>query len=82
MTPRQRIDAWTTFDFTARYTLPQGALGPVGGTVVGLAALNVFNKQPPFVDDSALFGVRTFSFDPDNADPSGRRLALTLSKRW
>lgn len=42
---------------------------------LSLNAVNILDQRPPFVDTE-------FGYDGANADPIGRRLSLTISKRW
>jgi len=37
--------------------------------------INLFNKQPPFVDQA-------IGYDPANADPRGRILGIEIAKAW
>jgi hypothetical protein len=49
------------------------------GVSLSLTVLNALNRNPPFVDAAGLFNV---NYDPSNASPLGRFLALTVNKKW
>jgi iron complex outermembrane recepter protein len=74
------IASWTTVDLNATINADayiQGAGWK--GVSLSLTALNALNRNPPFVDASSLFGA---NFDPTNASPLGRFVALTVKKKW
>lgn len=77
-----KIGSWTTIDLNLNYDL--GGLGGVfDGMQVGLAAVNVADEKPPFVDGgTAVSDSLPDPYDVANATVIGRTLALTLSKRW
>lgn len=74
-----RVASWTTADLVLGYTLPPAA-GPLSGIRVALSATNLFDRDPPYVQNNN--GLYTVGFDPDLADPSGRVLALQIVKTW
>lgn len=45
-----------------------------------LSGINIFNEDPPSVASIPNFGV--FGFDPTNASPRGRFLAIELTKAF
>ncbi len=50
------------------------------GVSLSLIVLNVLNRDPPYVMNStALYPV---NYDPTNANPLGRFVALALRKKW
>jgi outer membrane receptor protein involved in Fe transport len=74
------VASWTTVDLNA--TLNAGAYlqaRAFNGVSLSLTALNAFNRNPPFVDAASLFHV---NYDPSNASPLGRSVALTVKKKW
>jgi len=74
------IASWTTVDLNATINADayiQGAGWK--GVSLSLTALNALNRNPPFVDAASLFHV---NFDPSNASPLGRFVALTVKKKW
>lgn len=70
------ISAWTTGDLQVRWA-PQDQEGPLAGLSLALTVQNLLDEDPPFHDSA--FGV---GYDPANADPIGRFVALQLTKRW
>jgi iron complex outermembrane receptor protein len=74
------IASWTTVDLNATINADayiQGAGWK--GVSLSLTALNALNRNPPFVDAASLFGA---NFDPSNASPLGRFIALTVKRKW
>lgn len=71
----RRIEDWNTADALASWS-PEGE-GPARGLQVNLVVRNLFNEAPPFYDAASGLG-----FDPGQADPLGRLVALQLTKRW
>jgi len=76
--PNRPVGAWTTWDLVVAYKASQldDLIG--GNTTVSLRGLNVFNKQPPFLNNNVSF----VGFDPENADLLGRRVSLRLEHEW
>lgn len=72
----QRMKPLTTADLQVRWS-PSARSGPWRGTVVALTVQNVFDQDPPFYDAPQIVG-----FDAANYDPSGRVVALQLTKAW
>jgi outer membrane receptor protein involved in Fe transport len=84
-TPRQPIDAWTTGDLYFSYDANEASIGWMRGLRVSLSIQNVTNEQPPYVlipPEFLLPGVNPLPFDPTNASPLGRFIAVQVSKRW
>jgi iron complex outermembrane recepter protein len=77
-TPPRRIDSWTTIDMQLRYDIPDDANRWLRGTRIELNASNVFNKDPPFLNNQ-IVGI---GYDQENANPYGRVLSLQLRKNW
>jgi outer membrane receptor protein involved in Fe transport len=74
------VASWTTVDLNA--TIDADAYFQSAGwhgVSLSLIALNALNRDPPFVDAAGLFRV---NYDPSNASPLGRFLALTIKKKW
>lgn len=69
------VASFTTFDLTARYAFAD-RLPWLKGTTLFLAANNVLDKAPPYIN---YFG---FNFDPTNASALGRYLSLSVTKAW
>jgi iron complex outermembrane recepter protein len=86
VTPRQPIDAWTTGNLYFSYDTNEGvATGWMRGVRISLSIQNVTNEEPPYVQIPAEFllpEVNPVPFDPTNASPLGRFIALQVSKHW
>jgi outer membrane receptor protein involved in Fe transport len=74
----QQVDSWTTFDLQIVYGF--GDQGPGRGWSLSLGATNLFDRDPPRT--AYFLGPFSAGFDPDNASPHGRVVALTVSKSW
>lgn len=70
------IAAYAPLDLQARWA-PEAEAGPLAGLSATLTLSNVFDEDPPFYDSPLGVG-----YDPANADPLGRTIALSLAKRW
>jgi outer membrane receptor protein involved in Fe transport len=71
-----RVAGQTTLDLQGLWTSPaQG--GAWRGVSVSLSVQNLFDKNPPFYDSPVGVG-----YDPANYEPSGRVVALQLTKAW
>jgi iron complex outermembrane receptor protein len=71
------IGSWTTIDATASYDLGASSAAWLKGTSVSLRVLNLFDRDPPFVDNPVGIG-----YDPENADLMGRFVSLRIRKQW
>jgi outer membrane receptor protein involved in Fe transport len=59
-----------------RFRLLDKTIG--GNTTLSLRGLNVFNQQPPFLDNA----IGAVGYDPENADLLGRRVSLSIEHEW
>lgn len=75
--PARKIDSWTTVDLQFAFRLDVGDESLLSKTVFALNAQNLFDEDPPFVNDAAGIG-----FDPDNANVRGRFVSLQVRKSW
>ena len=76
--PGRRIGSYTTVDLSMRYDLAQNTRSILlSGLEAQLAISNLLDEDPPFANNPA--GV---AYDPENADPRGRFIALQLTKQW
>lgn len=75
--PERRIDSWTTVDLQVSYDTAERFGDWLDHTTVSLSGLNVFDEDPPFVNNRVGVG-----YDPNNADPLGRFIALQVKKGW
>lgn len=73
--PSRAVDAWTTIDLHLgwRFGPPDSGRGPE----LSLSVVNAFDEDPPFVNNAAGVG-----YDPSNADPLGRFVAVELRTRF
>jgi iron complex outermembrane receptor protein len=71
--PSRDVDSWTTVDLNAGLR-DDGERGWLARTRVNLGVINVFNRQPPFVD---LLG-----YDAASASLLGRMVSLQIVKGW
>jgi len=76
-----RIASWTTFDLHLAYEFEPADHAFLHGLSVALNIQNFFNRAPPFVAAPAFINGNT-GYDPNNADPLGRFVALTVTKKW
>lgn len=76
--PNRPVSSWMTWDLVLRYTLRPFDLPQGGETTVSLRGQNVFNKQPPFLNNS----YSAIGYDPENGDLLGRRVSLAIQHRW
>jgi iron complex outermembrane receptor protein len=81
VSPAQEVASWLTFDLTGGVDL--GDLTPSSafkGTLVSLAVQNVFDRDPPRVNGGRAASL--VAYDPSNASPLGRVVALQLRRAW
>ncbi len=77
--PAQKVASWTTVDLTIGYDFGDRS-GLLNRVRVQLAATNVFDRPPPYVQFSnGLFGL---GYNPEASDPLGRVVSLQLVKNW
>lgn len=77
-TPNRKIDSHTTFDLAISYdTAERFQGGWMRDWQVSLNVQNVFDKDPPFVNNPLGMG-----YDPENADPRGRFISLGIARKW
>lgn len=78
MDRRPRVGSWTTVDLNVQYKLNHLlSLGGSSPATVSIAAVNVFDKDPPYVGHN--FGIH---FDGVNAIPLGRFLSAQIVVPW
>lgn len=76
--PVRAIDSWTTVDFSLQYrTDGRADMGAFDNVGIQLSVQNLFDEEPPFVNNPA--GV---AYDRENATPLGRFVSLELTKEW
>tara|TARA_R110000787_G_scaffold15402_4_gene47517 strand:+ start:10384 stop:13323 length:2940 start_codon:yes stop_codon:yes gene_type:complete len=76
--PERKIDSWTTFDLSLGFSTGQ-KLRNIGldNTTISLTARNLFDNDPPFVNNANGIG-----YDPENASALGRFISINVTKRW
>lgn len=74
--PAEGVGSWTTIDASVRYA--PSLKGVWEGLSVNLSALNILNRDPPFVSSN----IQGLNYDSSNASPLGRMITLQLSKEW
>ena len=81
--PVEKVEAWTTVDLTLRYATRQSQNKNIlDGTVLSLSIQNVFDNDPPLVNDLGFANLTGLGFDPENANPLGRYVAFQITKAW
>ncbi len=76
--PNRDVSSLTTFDFNVAYTLSAERGWGFGETTLALSAQNVFDRGPPFLNNStALIG-----YDQENGDILGRFVSFTIRQNW
>jgi iron complex outermembrane receptor protein len=69
-----KVDSWTTVDLSAGYDF-ESSSGWMTGLRAQLAATNVFDKQPPFIDQYV-------GYDSANGSLMGRTVSIQVVKQW
>jgi len=72
-----KVSSWTTVDPHLGYTFPDAG-GLRRGVSLILDVENLFDSDPPFVDNED----SKIGYDPEQGDPRGRTVSLTLRKTW
>lgn len=75
-----RMDSWTTADLTMSYAFGADDASWLRGAKVSFSAQNLFDKAPPMAP--ALGSLRIAGYDPANASPLGRFVAIEISKSF
>jgi iron complex outermembrane receptor protein len=75
------VASWTTVDLNATLNADAYFQSPGWkGVSMSLSVLNALNREPPYVDASPV--LVQVNYDPANANPLGRFVALALRKKW
>jgi iron complex outermembrane recepter protein len=72
--PNRTVNPWVTWDLVVGYNI---RLRHPGRLSVSLRGLNLFNQQPPFLNNN----LSTVGYDPENGDLLGRRVSLAFEYR-
>lgn len=75
--PQREVASWTTFDLQVSYTPPFLDNVLLANTTLAISAENVFDRDPPFVNNSQGIG-----YDNANADLLGRFVSFRINKTW
>ena len=75
--PDRRIGSWTTMDLQMSYAADAMDLSWLSGCTVTLSVQNLFDKDPPFVNNPDGVG-----YDRENAELLNRFVSLRISKDW
>jgi outer membrane receptor protein involved in Fe transport len=76
--PSRGVSPWTTIDLQLSYETTEDTPGWLGKTQFAVNAQNLFNVNPPFLNNGAV-GI---GYDQENADLYGRMVSLEVRKRW
>jgi len=78
------IDDWATVNLHVSYGIGETSpLSALRDLTVSLDVTNALDEQPPYVEiPNLLPGQNPIPFDPANASPLGRSVAISLNKRW
>lgn len=79
VSPVEQVASWTTLDMQVSKTFGAG-YGPMRGTRLSLSVTNLFNANPPYVNNRTPYSAS--GFDPEQASAAGRVIALQLVKAW
>ena len=80
--PVEDIDSWTTVDLSLTYsTEDRFGSALLNNVKLSLAVQNAFDRDPPFVDSNAS-GFNSLGYDPSNATPLNRFIAVQIGKAF
>lgn len=79
--PIERVASWTTVDLTLSQRIGGDTAGPGGrGLRLGLAIQNLFDKDPPYVNNKSQ--TSALGYDPEKASPIGRMISVQAVIQW
>jgi outer membrane receptor protein involved in Fe transport len=81
VTPSVGVSSFTTADLQLGYRFDQAGVSALKGLSGTLSVLNLLDRDPPHVPDNNNPSFN-LGYDPTNATPLGRVIALQLSERW
>lgn len=79
VTPSEKVANWTTLDVQIAKSFG-AADGWMKGTRLSLSVTNLFDRDPPYVNNRTPYSAS--GFDPEQASAAGRVIALQLVKAW
>ncbi len=75
------IDSWTTFDLSVSYRTDKNTGNRIlDNTTIRMFVRNLFDEGPPSTPSAPTLTI--FGYDPTNASPINRLVAIQLSKRF
>lgn len=74
----ESVSSWTTFDFSLAQRF--GGDDDERGLQLGLSILNLFDRDPPYVNNRT--NTSALAYDPEKANPLGRTISLQATIRW
>lgn len=77
--PVEPVASWTTVDLTLSKRFGDEA-GALAGTRFALSITNLFDRDPPYVNNRTPFSAA--GFDPEQASAVGRFVAVQVTKSW
>jgi outer membrane receptor protein involved in Fe transport len=77
VSPSTSIGSWTTADGVLGYKFDRAGRSIFDNLKLQLSVQNIFDRAPPFVSN-----IRGTGFDPTNANPLGRFVAIDVSAAW
>lgn len=75
-----RVSSWTTLDMNLSFDLGTDRSGLLQATRIGLSVMNLLDEAPPAVPPTGLYQIA--GYDPANASPLGRFIALEVSRAF
>ncbi len=78
VTPSAPVSSWTTIDGQIGYRFSHAS--PLSGARLALSAVNLFNRQPPYVENH--FFSTTLAYDPSAANAIGRLISIQANFSW
>jgi len=78
--PPREIGSNLTFDTRFAYQWEKGGAGLLSGVTLAASVQNLFDRDPPHTQ--SLLRLSDIGFDPMNASPLGRLIAIEFTKNW
>jgi outer membrane receptor protein involved in Fe transport len=76
-TPNRHVRSWTTLDLSLAYATGKDHAAAFSGLTFALSAENVFDQDPPFLNNQVGLG-----YDQENGELTGRILSFSVRKNW
>ena len=78
VTPNAHVASWTTVDGQIGYRF--NTPSPLAGVRLALSVVNLFNRQPPYIENH--FFDSTLAYDPGQANAIGRLISVQATLSW